>query len=132
MIIENNLLAVTNAMFKDKKNWNWVNDEQKNDFFFIINRLLAKRFPEKAQLLNLKSIDKVSGLDLWYHFMKDKPYPSWIWSKSEKEKGPVADSDYKLLLSKLKIKDIDLDYLIENNFDFIKEELNYFKKLEKQ
>ena len=63
MIIENNLLAVTNAMFKDKKNWNWVNDEQKNDFFFIINRLLAKRFPEKAQLLNLKSIDKVSGRD---------------------------------------------------------------------
>ena len=132
MIIENNLLAVTNAMFKDKKNWNWVSDNQKNDFFFIINRLLAKRFSEKAQLLNLKSIDKVSGLDLWYHFMKDKPYPSWIWSKSEKEKGPVADSDYKLLLSKLKIKDIDLDYLIENNFDFIKEELNYFKKLEKQ
>ena len=132
MIIENNLLAVTNAMFKDKKNWNWVNDEQKNDFFFIINRLLAKRFPEKSQLLNLKSIDKVSGLDLWYHFMKDKPYPNWIWSKSEKKKGPVADSDYKLLLSKLKIKDIDLDYLIENNFDFIKEELNYFKKLEKQ
>jgi len=132
MIIENNLLAVTNAMFKDKKNWNWVNDEQKNDFFFIINRLLAKRFTEKSQLLNLKSIDKVSGLDLWYHFMKDKPYPTWIWSKSEKEKGPVADSDYKLLLSKLKIKDIDLDYLIENNFDFIKEELNYFKKLEKQ
>jgi len=132
MIIENNLLAVTNAMFKDKKNWNWVNDEQKNDFFFIINRLLAKRFPEKSQLLNLKSIDKVSGLDLWYHFMKDKAYPNWIWSKSEKEKGPVADSDYKLLLSKLKIKDIDLDYLIENNFDFIKEELNYFKKLEKQ
>jgi len=54
MIIENNLLAVTNAMFKDKKNWNWVNDEQKNDFFFIINRLLAKRFTEKSQLLNLK------------------------------------------------------------------------------
>ena len=132
MIIENNLLAVTNAMFRDKKNWNWVSDNQKNDFFFIINRLLAKRFSEKAQLLNLKSIDKVSGLDLWYHFMKDKPYPSWIWSKSEKEKGPVADSDYKLLLSKLKIKDIDLDHLIENNFDFIKEELNYFKKLEKQ
>ena len=54
MIIENNLLAVTNAMFKDKKNWNWVNDEQKNDFFFIINRLLAKRFPEKV----LKKINK--------------------------------------------------------------------------
>ena len=132
MRIENHLLAITNAMLKDKKNWIWVSDDQKNEFFFIINRLLAKRFPEKAQLLNLKSIDKVAGLNLWFHFMKDKPYPNWIWSKSEKEKGPIADGDYKLLLQNLKIKDIDLDYLIEYHFDFVKEELNYFKKLEKQ
>jgi hypothetical protein len=132
MTIDNHLLAITNAMFKDKKNWIWVSDDQKNEFFFIINRLLAKRFPEKSQLLNLKSIDKVAGLDLWFHFMKDKPYPNWIWSKTEKEKGPIVDSDYKLLLHNLKIKDIDLDYLIEYHFDFVKEELNYFKKLEKQ
>lgn len=132
MIIENHLLAVTNTMFKDRKDWKWVSDEQKSEFFFIINRLLSKRFPDKAQLLNLKLIDKVAGLDLWYHFMKDKPYPNWIWSKSEKDKGPLVDSDYKLLLSKFKIKDIDLDYLIEHHFDFIKEELSYFKKLEKQ
>lgn len=132
MTIDNHLLAITNAMFKDKKNWIWVSDDQKNEFFFIINRLLSKRFPEKSQLLNLKSIDKVAGLDLWFHFMKDKPYPQWIWSKTEKEKGPIVDSDYKLLLHNLKIKDIDLDYLIEYHFDFVKEELNYFKKLEKQ
>jgi len=48
------------------------------------------------------------------------------------DKSEIPEKDYKLLLLKLKIKDIDLDYLIENNFDFIKEELNYFKKLEKQ
>ena len=28
----------------------------------------------------------------------------------------------------MKIKDIDLDYLIENHLDFIKEELKYYKK----
>lgn len=132
MIIENHLLGITNAMFKDKENWNFVTDDQKEEFFFIINRLLSKRFPEKSQLLNLKTIDKISGLDLWYHFMKNKPYPSWIWSKSEKEKPLIPDNDYKLLLLRLKIKDIDLDYLIKNHFDFIKEELNYYKKLEKQ
>lgn len=132
MIIENHLLAITNSMFKDKKDWKWVSDEQKNEFFFIINRLLSKKFPDKSQLLNLKLIDKVTGLDLWFHFMKDKPYPSWFWSKSEKEKRLIPDTDYKLLLSRFKIKDIDLDFLIEHHFDFIKEELNYFKKLEKQ
>ena len=119
-------------MFKDKNNWRWVSDDQKIEFFFIINRLLSKRFPEKSQLLNNKLIDKVSSLDLWYHFMKAKPYPSWIWSKCEPDKGPLVDSDYKLLLRQFKIKDIDLDYLIEHHFDFIKNELNYFKKLEKQ
>jgi len=132
MIIENHLLAITNAMFKDKENWKWVTDEQKNEFFFIINRLLSKRFPIESQLLNNKSIDKIAGLELWYNFMKSNPYPSWIWSKSEKEKPLIPESDYKLLLHKLKIKDIDLDFLLEKHFDFIKEELNYYKKLEKQ
>lgn len=132
MIVENHLLAITNAMFKEREKWKWVSDEQKNEFFFIINRLLSKRFPDNAQLLNLKLIDKIAGLELWFHFMKNKPYPSWIWSKSEKEKPIIPEVDYKLLLHKLKIKDIDLDYLLENHFDFIKEELNYYKKLEKQ
>lgn len=132
MTIDNHLLGITNAMFKDKDKWKWVSDEQKNEFFFIINRLLSKRFPEKSQLLNTKSIDKVSGLELWYQFMKNKPYPSWIWSKSEKEKPIISETDYKLLLNKFKIKDLDLDYLIENHFDFVKEELSYYKKLEKQ
>jgi hypothetical protein len=76
-------------------------------------------------------------MDLWYSFMKGKPqtngYPNWFWSKIEKvEKSKIPNIDYKLLLQKLKIKDLDLDYLIENHFDFIKDELNYYKKLEKQ
>jgi hypothetical protein len=81
---------------------------------------------------NLKTIDKVSALDLWHHFIKDKPYPNWFWSKGEKaEKSEIPDKDYKLLLQNLKIKDIDLDYLIENHIDLIKDELKYYKDLEK-
>ena len=95
-------------------------------------RLETKQNSWPARQKNNKLIDKVSSLDLWYHFMKAKPYPSWIWSKCEPDKGPLVDSDYKLLLRQFKIKDIDLDYLIEHHFDFIKNELNYFKKLQKQ
>ena len=133
MIIEDNLTSIFNVMFKNRSNWKWVTDEQKETYFFIINRHFSKKYPEKSQLLNLKNIDKVSSLDLWFYFMKDKPYPSWFWSKSEKTtKSEITDKDYKLLLLKLKIKDCDLDYLIENSPDFIKEELDYYKKLEKQ
>jgi hypothetical protein len=125
------LIDVANAMFR-KADWSKINDFDKERFFFIFNRYFAKKYPERSQLLNLKIIDKVSSLDLWYHFMKDKPYPNWFWSKSDKvEKSDIPEKDYKLLLMKLKIKDIDLDYLINKNPDFIKDELKYYKDLDK-
>lgn len=131
--IDDNLLSVFNAMFKERENWIFLTDKQKNTYFFIINRNLSKKYPEKAQLLNLKTIDKVAAMDLWYYFMLDKPYPKWFWSKSEKkgDKPKVTEKDFKLLIKKLKIKEKDLIYLIENHFDWIKEELKYYKDLEK-
>jgi hypothetical protein len=115
-----------------KSEWSKITDDDKIKNFFIINRYMSKKYHERAQLLNLKTIDKVSALDLWHHFIKDKPYPNWFWSKGEKaEKSEIPDKDYRLLLQNLKIKDIDLDYLIENHIDFIKDELKYYKDLEK-
>ena len=126
------LIDVAKAIFTNKNNWKNISDEDKERFFFIFNRYFAKKYPEKSQLLNLKIIDKVSALDLWYHFMLNKPYPNWFWSKSEKaEKSDISEKEYKLLLLNLKIKDIDLDYLIQHHIDFIKEELKYYKDLEK-
>ena len=127
------IIDVANALFTNKNNWQNITDEDKEKYFFIFNRYFSKKYPEQAQLLNLKNIDKVSAFDTWYYFMHDKPYPKWFWSKSEKsEKSEVSEKDYKLLLSKMKIKDIDLDYLIENHLDFVKEELKYYKQIEKQ
>lgn len=132
MEIEDNLLALTNAMFRTKAHWQWVSDEQKIKWFFIINRMFSKKFPREAQLLNLKSIDKISAMNLWYRFMLAQPYPSWLWTKTEKtQKSDLVQKDYILLLRRLGVKDLDLDYLIEFHPDFIKEELKYFKNLEK-
>ena len=127
------LKLVGNAMFYKKREWVNVPDEEKESCFFIFNRYFAKKYPEMSQLLNLKTITKVTAMNLWYEFMLDKPYPNWFWSKSDKtEKSVIGDKDYKLLLQKLKIKDLDLDYLIMNHFDFIKEELKYYKSIEKE
>lgn len=125
------LIDIANAMFRSKKDWVNINDDDKIKYFFIFNRYFSKMYPEKAQLLNLKNIDKVSSMDLWYHYMLNKPYPNWFWSKSTKEKPIIPDKDFKLLIRKLNLKDLDVEYLIENHFDFIKEELKYFKELEK-
>ena len=127
------LKLVGNAMFYKKGDWVNVPDEEKESCFFIFNRYFAKKYPEMSQLLNLKTINKVTAMNLWYQFMLDKPYPNWFWSKSDKtEKSVISDKDYKLLLQKLKIKDLDLDYLIMKHFEFIKEELKYYKSIEKE
>jgi hypothetical protein len=127
------LKLVGNAMFYKKGDWVNVPDEEKESCFFIFNRYFSKKYPEKAQLLNLKTINKVTAMNLWYQFMLDKPYPNWFWSKSDKtEKSVISDKDYKLLLQKLKIKNLDLDYLIMKHFEFIKEELKYYKSIEKE
>lgn len=131
MEIEDNLLEIANSIFKKRDNWKFVKDEQKIKWFFIINRMFSKLYPEKAQLLNLKNIDKVLAMDLWFHFMKTQPYPSNFWSKTPKQEKELPEKDYKLLLKGLKVDQFDLDYLIEKFPDFIKEELAYFKKLEK-
>jgi hypothetical protein len=127
------LIDVANAMFKNKREWGNITEEDKNKFFFIFNRYFCKKFPEKSQLLNLKNIDKATALDIWYYFMLKQPYPKWFWSKSEikSEKPIISEKDFNLLLDRLKIKKIDLDFLIEHHYDFIKSELKYYKDLEK-
>jgi hypothetical protein len=61
--------------------------------------------------------------------MQKQPYPTWFWSKSTLDKPEIPNKDYKLL-SKLNIKPDDLNYLINKHYD-IKEELLYYKKIEK-
>ena len=118
------LIDVFNTMIK-RGNWSAITEDDKNKNFFIFNRYFSKMYPEQAQLLNLKNIDKVVGMELWYQFMKTEPYPSYFWSKSERVTDTIlAPKDYKMLLVSLKVKPDDLDYLIEKHFDFVKEELS--------
>jgi hypothetical protein len=126
------LVDVFNAIMR-KGNWDSITAEEKEKNFFIFNRFFSKRYVEYSNLLNVKNIDKVVAMDLWYHFMKTEPYPRWFWSKSDKnDKNILSNSEYKLLLRHFFIKPEDLDYLINHHFDFIKDELDYLKKLNKQ
>jgi len=127
-----NLKLVADAMFRKRSDWTSIPSIEKEYCFFIFNRYFSKKFPEKSQLLNLKGIDKVAAMDLWFHFMKDKPYPNWFWSKTETIKPDFPEKDFNLLLSKMKIGDSDLRYLLSKFPDIISEELKYYKSLEKE
>src|ERR1035437_1474839 len=96
-MIDDDLLAIFNTIFKNREDWQYVTDKQKETFFFIINRGMSKMYPIQAQLLNLKTIDKVSALGLWFHFVENQPYPKWFWSKGEKSEKIIPEKDYNLL-----------------------------------
>jgi hypothetical protein len=130
--IDDNLLSIFNAMFKTREDWECVTEKQKSTYFFIINRNLSKKYPELSQLLNLKSIDKISAMDLWYNYILSKPYPNWFWSKSDSsmEKPKISKKDIELLVKKLELKESDIHYLVENNYEIIKEELKYWNSIE--
>ena len=133
MIIDNNILAISNVIFRDREKWQYITDEQKSEFAFIFNRFFSKKFPHHALCLNLKKQDKVTIMDMWFHFMKDKPYPNWFWSKSEKwSKTSLDDKDFKFLMKKMNLnKEDDLVYLMNYYSEIIEEELKYYKKKEK-
>lgn len=126
------LIDVFNALIKNRDKWVSITDEEKSKNFFIINRNLSKIYPDKAQLLNQKNIDKVMAMDTWYYFMMNEPYPKDFWSKSEKVTSELSEKEFKMLLKHLSIKREDIEYLIRNYPDFLKEELEYLKKREKE
>jgi hypothetical protein len=137
MIIDNNPLAIFKAMRdKDKHGndlWIWVTDSQKEQFFFLFNRYYSKKFPQRSQLLNDKLTDKVSGMELIRHTLKDGPYPGWIWSKSEKKEktDEYTDKEINLLMSSYNIKFEELMFLINFYPQTVKEELKYLKEANK-
>ena len=127
------LIDVFNAMLKNKKDWVKITDEDKEKFSFIFNRYFSKKYTEQAAFMNLKGIDKVLVMDLWYKFMLTQPFPKWFWSKSDKvDKPKITEKELKMLVIKLKVKPDDINYLIDKHPEFIKDELDYYKKLEKQ
>jgi len=127
------LIDVFNAMLKNRKDWVKITDDDKIKYSFIFTRYFSKKYVEKSNYMNLKGIDKVLVMDLWYYFMLKEPFPKWFWSKSDKvDKTEIPEKDFKLLLIKLKVKPDDIIYLIDKHPEFIKDELAYYKKLEKQ
>ena len=130
MEIENNILGISKVMFSNNKNWKYVTDVQKEQFFFIFNRYFSRKYPELAQLLNQKDINKSQGLDLWASFVKDKPYPQWFWPKVKK--SPKSEDNQPYLFDIMKthnLKECELDFLIKNYPEEIDEEIKYLKQI---
>lgn len=89
--VEDNILAVTNAMLKDRRMWQHVTRRQKEEFFFIVNRLLSRRLPDVAAALNDRHGDKAAAMDAWFALFEGRPYPSWMWAKRQSAPGGLEE-----------------------------------------
>lgn len=116
-------------MTKNRSLWNQVTDKQKEDFFFIINRMMSKKYPHLSQSLNLKGQDPIVGMDLWFQFFDGKPYPSWFWSKSNG--SSKKDKERSKLLEYFDIKEEELQLLEMYHSEELEDELKYLKNLNK-
>ena len=128
---------IVDFIFKKKEEYKKLSNEDKEKFFFIINRKFARGYPQNAQFFNDKSIDKASAMDIWYHFFIKKRVqgiPSWYWTpkkEKEKEKSVATKSDIEFLMSFYDIKERDVYFLIKNYPDEVTEELKKYHKFEK-
>jgi hypothetical protein len=123
--MKKNLLQISNIMFKDRSRWSEVTDEEKSDLFFIFNRYFSKRYPEFAQLLNIAGTNPVVGMDLWFNFMKGKPYPQWFWSKSSQ-----AEKSEKIW-EKLNLSEEEFGIIQKFYPEELEDELKWLKELQK-
>lgn len=135
------LKDVVNYLIKDRKNYKNLTNKEKDYNFFIINRFMSKKYPHIANKLNLKSMDKSMGLDIWFFEIGkeikegniDFSFFKWFWSKSPKTKeNDLSITDNKYLLSRLNLTQDDLNFLMRFYEEDVLDELSYLKKLDKQ
>lgn len=82
--------TIVDTIFRDKKNWESVSDEDKESLFFIFNRYMAKKMPRQAQFFNKRDLDKATAMDIWFmQLSKERSTPFWFWKGPTKRKNPV-------------------------------------------
>lgn len=127
---------IVNIIFTNKSNYKEVNNKDKNDSFFIINRKFGYKYIKRASFLNSKFVDKACALDVWYRFFRNvKAMPQWYWKtsvkKNQKEKN-ISKPDRDLLLNNTNLKDEDIDFLYKYYPDKINYEIKKLKRLNKK
>lgn len=130
--MEKKLTDIINALVKDRKKYTSLTNKEKEHYFFIINRMLSKKYPEYSLKLNIKSMDKSLAMDMWFLKLKGvNPYDlfKWFWSKGSKVSNGLKREENIMLLKHYGISQKDLDFIVNHYGDELKEELKYLKKV---
>ena len=134
--MQHDLRHIGDYMFRDKNKYKNLSDDDKEKFFFILNRKIARRYPKHAQFFNTKGIDKSSAMDVWYnYFIKTNTtkIPDWYWFKlsGKKEKSLLKKDEEEFFLEYYDLKRNDLKFLMDFYPDELKVEIKKFRKFNK-
>lgn len=129
---------LSDAIFsRDVEKWDSISDDDKDKFAFIFNRYFSKKYPRYSHLLNLKSQDNLTLMNMWFYFIKNDNFDTkwdiskWFWSKTSKQKNELK-LDYKKIMTHFDInKKEDIDYLINRYPDLVKSELKLIRDVKK-
>ena len=131
-------ISLGNIIFKDRFNYKYVTDEDKEKNFFILNRKFAYKDIKKAQFFNNKNIDKASALDVWFNiFSNMSNIPGWYWKtkikpKTKKQKISLKKDDINELKDKFGLSDFELQFLYKYHMDDIMYNIKQLKKFKKK
>lgn len=113
-----NRKSFNRIFFEDKEVYEQLDDESKEEFFFMFNRCLARLAPTNCDALNSKSIDPSLAMDVWSLFFKSKTKepvgfePEWWKYKKSKSLLDGFNSMEKQMLSKY--YDDQIDQVVED------------------
>lgn len=121
-----NLKYIIESLLVNRNEFSKIEHIDKEKFGFIVNRMLARYYPEFAQKINIRSGDFGMVLNMWWLYLKDKPKKYYnIWAKGKMPKNEI--DYYKDLINDRDLSNNDILYLKfwYSEFD------DYIKYLEK-
>jgi hypothetical protein len=77
-----NLSEFVKILFKNKRDYPYLEHPEKEAQFFIFNRFMARRYPENANILNRRGIDKSFAADIWFDYHRSyTAIPTWFYPR---------------------------------------------------
>jgi hypothetical protein len=125
-----NINQLTRIIFRDSQSYYNIDDKTKSTMFFILNRVMARKFPLNANTLNFNGIDTASASDVWFEALspryRDVPSEFNVpWHKLKK----VSESS---VLKGFSDRDKEILMMYPELIEKAKEEEAEKKKIEKE
>jgi len=91
---ETKLFDFMKIMFTKPAQYNKIKQHNKKRHHFMINRFMAIKYPENAQMFNYNGINGGQVVDMWSMVAKRfTSVPNWIYTKTKKAKKAKATKE---------------------------------------